>query len=285
MKIASTTCANCSASLAQVFDRCLTCGFDAGAPNVRDATTGAEASALEARYSEAVLRAEARGANDNRLAFERALGNSGVVVNCTLPYLRDFVTDPKMLYANYHQLVQGEVRKAALSERDQQRTVVDSILFRSYARFIRFGALSLSDRGLTSYGPYTLGLKTITVAHRSSVLEENAFVFVERHKLGAKTPIPSGYRSDWEHRSMLAVAKLEPYLDVGIQIAGFAKLLLQSEGDYATDKFMEVHIFGPFDFGAIESVSGPMPKKAMDIAIWESVKEEMIAAGKRVDEW
>lgn len=285
MKIASTTCVNCGAPLAQVLDRCFTCGFDVGFPNVREATSPAETASLEARYQVAVSLADARGAKDNHLAFERVLATSGVVVNCTLAYLKDFVTDPKMLYANYHQLVQGSVRKPALAERDQERTVVDSILFRSYASSIRFGALSLNDRGLTSYGSYALRLKPIAISHRASVLEENSFTFVERFKLGAKTPIPNGHRSDWESRGMLAIAKLGTSLDVKIQTGGFAKLLLLSHGDYATDQFMEVHIYGPFDFGAVECVSGPKPKKPLEIAIWEAVKEDAKAAGKRVDEW
>jgi hypothetical protein len=103
---------------------------------------------------------------------------------------------------------------------------------------------------------------------------------VEHHSLGAKTPIPPGFRSDWTNRSRLAVAKLEASLDVGIQKQGFAKLLLCSTGDYKTDEFMEVHIFGTFDFNAVECISGPLPKKAMDIAIWEAVKEDATLAGE-----
>ena len=238
------------------------------------------------RYSDAVNAAKSRGAGTTLLAFEKVMASSGAVVNCTLPFLRDFATQGKTLYANYHKGVHAGVRKIALQENDQQRTVVDAIMFGSYASSISFAALSLNDRGVESYGEYALKLRTITIADRATILEENSFDFVDHKKLGPKTSIPLGCRSDWDDRGRLAVAKLEPSLDTGpIQSGGFKRLLLSSEGNFKTDHFMEVHIFGTFDFNAVEAISGPVPKRGMDQAIWEAVKEEAKSAGKRVDEW
>jgi len=285
MTVSAERCFVCDETVESASDRCLTCGADVGAPNVRAATTSAEINALQARYDDAIHRAKARGAGDTLSAFEKALASSSAVVNCSLYFLREFVSKSNELYANYHRTVQSGVRKAAGPDRDQERTVVDAILFRSYASSICCAALSLNGQGLLSYGPYALRLRNIAVANRSSVLEENSFDFVDRHKLGAKTPIPMGYRSDWASRGKLAVAKLADLIDVGPQKGGFSQLLLKSNGDRSEDQFMEVHIFGTFDFSAVECITGPVPKKAIDAAVWDSVKEIVVALGKRVEEY
>ncbi len=284
MTIALSKCSVCDEVIDQTSDRCLTCGADIGAPNVRASTAAPEIEALQARYDDAVFRATARGAKGSLGAFEKALSRSSAVVNCNLSFLKEFVTQSKTLYANYHQAVQAGLRKTATPERDQERTVVDAIMFRSYAPSIRFAALSLNNSGLVSYGPYALKLRNIAVAHRASILEENSFDFVNHHSLGPKTAIPPGFRSDWNGRNRLAIAKLGDLLDVGPQKHGFSELLLKSDGNFERDQFMEVHIFGTFDFSAVECVSGPVPKKPMEIAIWEFVKEAVSKSGKRVEE-
>ena len=146
MTIATDKCLICSEPIDQTSDRCLTCGTDIGAPNVRSANSVPEVNGLQTRYDDAVFRATARGAGDSLLAFQKALARTGAVINCNLSFLKDFVTESKTLYANYHAAVQGGVRKVALPDRDQERTVVDSILFRSYAPSIRMAALSLTNR-------------------------------------------------------------------------------------------------------------------------------------------
>ena len=62
----------------------------------------------------------------------------------------------------------------------------------------------------------------------------------------------------------------------------FQSLILVDTGNRATDSFIEVHIFGTFDREAIDTVSGPKPKRrSRDVAIWEVVKENLRAL-KRV---
>ena len=225
-------CAVCGETNDHISDRCLTCGADIGAPNVRLARSAVERSALRVRYDDAVYRAQARGALDVLRLFERELASSGAVVNCSLSFLKDFVTQPKTLFANYHQTVQAGVRKAALPERDQERTVVDAIMFGSFASAVRFAALSLNNRGVESYGPYSLRLRDIAVANRSSLLEENSFDFVRRHSLGPRVAAPQGFRSDWNLRSELAVAKLGDLLGSDTRTSRFAQILLRSEGKF-----------------------------------------------------
>jgi hypothetical protein len=237
------------------------------------------------RYGDAVSRATVRGAGSTLTAFEAALRTtSAAVINCNLSFLKDFVTRSNSLYSTYHLSVQAQMRKPASMQHDQERAVVDAIMFRGFAPSIRFAALSLNNMGPISYGPYAITLKEIAVSHRSSLLEENSYKFVEHHGLGSKTLVPAGYRGSWSERTQLAVAKLGDRIDVGPQVGGFAKLLLTSNGNYDDDDFIEVHIFGPFDFGAVEQVTGPVPKKGPERAIWSVVKDAVIKAGKKVNE-
>ena len=279
------SCSVCGSTISAAADRCSTCGTDAGAPNVRAVQGPAEISALENRFEDALARADAHGARQETDHFRRALERSSAVVNCELPFLRDFVTRSTPLYANYHRGVQAGVRKAAEGERDRDRAIVDAIMFASYADEIRMAALSITDTGLASYGPYSMKLRDVAVAKRSSLLEENSFSFIRHHNLGFEVPIPLGYRSTWGGRAKLALAKLADFIAVGMNEADFQSLLLLDTGNRATDNFIEVHIFGTFDREAIDTVSGPkLKKRSRDIAIWEVVKENLKALKRKCHE-
>jgi hypothetical protein len=198
-----------------------------------------------------------------------------------LPFLRDFITRPNTLYANYHRGVLAGVRKAAEADADRDRTVADAFMFGSYSDQITMAALSLTDTGLSSYGAYSMKLRDVAVTNRSTLLEENSFSFIPRHKLTIRTPIPPGYRSTWAERARLAVAKLADFIAVAMKEAEFQSLLLVDSGQRDTDSFIEVHIYGAFDREAIDTVSGPRHKKrSRDIAIWEVVKETMRTLNK-----
>ena len=102
-------------------------------------------------------------------------------------------------------------------------------------------------------------LRDVAISHRSTVLEENSFSFVEHHGLGPKSSFPPGFRSDWTRRNLLAVAKLADLIDVGPQRGGF-QLLLQCSGKFETDQFMEVHILVPLISVQLNVSLGPFPK-------------------------
>jgi hypothetical protein len=261
-----------------IADRCSTCGADAGVPNVREVQRPSEVAALENRYRDALARADAHGARQETEEFIHTLGRSSAVVNCDLQFLKDFVTRPNLLYGNYHRGIQAGIRKAAEGEWDRDRSIVDATMFASYADKITMAALSMTDTGLTSYGPYSMKLRDVAVAKRASLLEENSYSFVQHHKLSIGIPIPAGYRSTWAERAKLAVAKMADFIEVGMNEVNFQNLLLVDTGNRATDSFIEVHIFGTFDREAIDTVSGPkLQKRSRDTAIWGVVKEKLTA--------
>ena len=275
----------CGSQISDVADRCSTCGTDAGAPNVREAQRPSEMAALENRFRDALARADAHDTRRETDDFARALERSSAVVNCELPFLKDFVTRPNLLFASYHRGVQAGIRKAAEGVRDRDRTTADALMFGSYSKDIEFAALSLKDTGLSSYGPYSLKLRNVAVEKRSSLLEENSFSFIRHHNLGFQVPIPPGYRSTWGERAKLAVAKLADFITCGMNETDFQSLVLLDTGNRETDSFIEVHIFGTFDREAIDAVSGPkLKKRSRDVAIWEVVKENLKALKKSCHE-
>jgi hypothetical protein len=235
-------CPKCDADLRGARDRCPTCGNDIGAPNVRQAGTIEELDAVGARYLAQVDDARARGAAAQADLFESAVKRSVAVVNCNIETLKELAAQPKSMYGNYDQGIRAGVRKVAEEVNDRHRASVAALLFGSAAEGIVYGALSLECRGLESYGAYCMQLRDIAVSDRSSVLEENSFVFVETHDLRPGRPIPAGYRAPWPNRHLLACAKLLPRIEATTNDAEFQGILLRSSGDRATDDFLEVRV-------------------------------------------
>jgi hypothetical protein len=280
------TCPNCGVQIAATEEKCPTCGEHVGAPNVRAAKSPDERLALERRYEAALRRAELRQSEKTVDEFRKAVENSIAVASCGLYPLRELASSPNTLYTNYYLGVRAEIRRAAELENDIQRRTVDAVLFGVYAEQIRFAALSIDGVGLKSYGKdglvYGLGLRDIAIAKRASLLEENSFDFVRRHSLETSSEFPQGYRSDWENRHKLAVAKLADLIWPKMPPVEFAGLLLASSGDRMSDQFVEVHIFGTFNINALASVSGTSnPKQNADRAVAAVVKGLLAQNGIR----
>jgi hypothetical protein len=279
-------CSNCGAPLDINRDNCASCGDYVGAPNVRAVNKPNERLALQERYQAALERAEARNAKDAVAGFQTAMEASMAVASCDLYRLRELAADTNALYSNYYLAVRGEVRRAAEAENDRQRRTVDALLFGGYADQIRFAALSLDGVGLRSYGKeglsYGLGLRDVAVAKRASLLDENSYDFVRRRNLDATSTVPPGYRSAWDNRHELVVAKLADLVGPETFGSEYPRILLNSEGDRATDQFVEVHIYGGFNLNAVSSVSGTStPKRPDDRAVVTVVKELLEKQGKR----
>ncbi len=115
------------------------------------------------------------------------------------------VSDNAGQYVNYEALVGSNARSAAAFANDAQRAVVAGALFGSYGCEIRYGVLSLSDRGLATDGDVYCKLKRLAVEERTSFLEVNSYDFVQ--KFGCNNH-PPGYRADWGNRSKLVAVKL-----------------------------------------------------------------------------
>ena len=249
-------CHKCGTEVPYSDDKCPTCGHYMGPPNVRAVRKPEETKALQIRYEKALEIAEADGTSDQLNKFETVMAKTCAVINVDLYYLHHFFLKDEPLYSTYSFQVRGQTRKSASARDDQQRRGIDGTILGGYAEEIRYAALSVDGSGLKSYGEYTMKLKEVAIAERSTLLEDNSYHFVEKHKIiaGAKTPL--GYRAIWGDRKKLTVAKLYKKITPQTSENEFARILLFSEGNRATDEFVEVHIYGAFDKNAVESVRG-----------------------------
>jgi len=264
-------CQRCGSKIPESVEKCLTCGYYAGPPNVRAAKSDEETDALNARYVEAIEKAELYGSYPQLLKLAEAAKNSCAVVNADLDFLFSFVTNPKLLYSTYSLTTKGQIRKPASRGDEEDRLAVESKLFGGYAGEIRYAALSLDGSGLKSYGAFTLKLREIAIADRTTLLEINSFDFVERYGIQPRQSLPIGYRATWEDKHKLVGAKLSERISPSISEAEFPKILLRSEGDRATDDFIEAHIFGVFDINAVDSIRGNSSVGSKDAAALLSV--------------
>jgi len=249
-------CSACGNKISEDRDTCSTCGAYAGPPNVREVCLVSEKEALERRFNKAIVDAHADGHGAKLDEFSQTIKDSRAVVAIDLGFLAGFMTRDEVLYSSYGLAVAGENRKAADGKNDKKRRGIEGFFFGSYAKSIRYAALSLDGKGLSSYGPFTLVLKDIAVMARATVLEENSYNFFDKHKAHIPDNFPPGYRALWGERYKLAVAKLKDRIVTTTSNNEFPAILLSCSGNRATDNFMEVHIYGTFDKAAVEAVVG-----------------------------
>ncbi len=246
-------CNECGSEISEVLSTCSTCGIFVGYPNVREVSKKEEVNALEERYQKALASAKGNCSLQN---FEEKVKHSFAVINVDIDFLHNFVISNKKLYTNYNRLVSSEIRKPAILEDDRRRRGVEASLFAGYAKDISYAALSIDGSGVESHGAFTIVLREIAIKNRATFLEDNSFHFVKKHKIQAGEGPPRGYRALWENRHKLATAKLEPRILATTSDSEYATILLYSTGNFDTNDFIEIHIYGTFDNNAIDHVKG-----------------------------
>jgi hypothetical protein len=203
------------------------------------------------------------------------------VINVDLLFLLQILPKDNLLYSTYQLGVRSQARKAAEPQNDQDRLGVEGTLFGSYGAQIRYAALSHDGSGLDSYEPYAIALKDLAVKDRATVLEENSYLFVERHDIRRGGAAPLGYRATWAERHKLAVSKLGARVSNVMTQVDFARLLLSGGSNRVSDEFIEVHIYGPLDNNAIESVRGKTKlKNTADRALAAKAKKHLSGMGR-----
>jgi hypothetical protein len=273
------TCKNCGSPVSDSADRCFTCGTDIGAPNVRAAER--ESAALERRYSQTIDQGRNSKRLDSLQLFQESMTKTCAVLNMDLRDLHHFVSRSRQLYTTYQLAVRSETRKAATESNDRERLSVEGLFFGTYGEKIRYGALSADGRGIKSYGEYSLRLKNVAVKDRASLLEENTYPFAKRHGMIAGSSIPAGYRSTWSERHKLAVAKLGSLVSAATTEKEYPQLLLTNGITRDSDKFIEVHIYGPMDGNAVETVTGKsIMRKQPDRGLAAEIKVYLKQAGQ-----
>lgn len=235
-------CASCENEVPFHARSCPVCQNDVGFPNVRAAEN--EETELENRYFEALASAKSGGSEDAVGRFDTALNSSNAVICRSLKSIIGFLQSENELYTSFYKQIGQSSRVAEYNQWDRGRESVDGILFPLYRDNIIFAALSLSDYGVSYYGNCHLVLSPEVIAHRSSAFEENPFLFCKRHGVIAGQPVPTGFRSTWENRHMLGVAKLQHNIDSSTSDDDFPGILI-SENSGEPD-FVEIHVYGQF---------------------------------------
>ena len=277
---------SCGQRIPEDVDRCPNCHLDVGAPNVRAASTPEECQALDERLAVALSDAYDRGCILELERFRDRVVVSEAVVCRNIGDVDSLTKSDNALYPTYYGLVQGESRLVGGTSADVDRHSVDAKFFPNYHNSIRFAALSLDRRGLTSYGNCTVVLRTDFIQDRASTFEENTLLFCIKRGGIPMGPLPPGHRSPWPTRDRLAAAKLHDRLSPGCPVSEFPGLLLQSRGDTMTDEFIEVHIFGPFTRRGIAHLSAELSSFSHDAdrVLWADLKQRLASQGTTFSE-
>lgn len=251
------TCPECKSTLIENLRHCPTCKYDAGAPNVRASLKPENIKKLDERYRVAFESAKTKDCLSSFEDFEKCINEkSGVVIAMPAKVIRDFLDDPRILYKNYEKLVGDKNRVPAQADNDSHRMAVAGFLFGTNANCIIYGALSLSDIGLPTYGQVYCRLKSIAIQKRTSFLESNSFKFVSDKKINFGDKLPLGYISDWENKHKIVLSKLSDLITSDQNEDEWQSILLQSNGvDRDKDEIIEAHIFEEFNHNAIDSIA------------------------------
>ena len=257
------TCSKCGASLSASMRHCPTCRSDAGAPNVRRCLITENLKALAERFEASRTRASDKGCSQEFIALEAIVKEkAGVVVSMPAIVARTLFEDPDSIYLNYEQLVGTKLRRPANPDNDRQRCAVGGLLFGSYADLIVYGVLSLTCKGLSTYGDIHCRLRSITIDKRTSFLETNGYRFIGDHGIATGDKLPVGYMACWRKRHELVLAKLASSLSTGQTESDWQAILIHSDGkNRENDDFVEAHIYEGFDRNAVESMVAFTDKK------------------------
>src|SRR5580704_16964066 len=106
--------AKCGAEFGDRDRFCPACEYDLGCPNVREADSPTERSALQLRYADARRVASRNKCKSEFGNFSDSVDKSSCVVVCMPgPVARDLATDPNKIYQNYEGLVAAGAEAAS----------------------------------------------------------------------------------------------------------------------------------------------------------------------------
>lgn len=279
-----TGCAKCGECLSESARFCLACGEDAGFPNVRMATRLEEVEHFEKRLATAFASAEAGGYLHALQGLGKAASASKAVIARPLRILLDLLENDRRPYSTYHMELNAGLRVPEDNVYDRTRTQFENALFPQFYVEIRYAALSLEGRWLHWFGDYAMILKEHMIGHRTTVFEENPYLFAKKHNLRMLDAFPPGYRTVWARRGELAMAKLFTRLDSNTDSAKYSSILMSGGSTDGSADYIEAHIFGPFNRSAIERIVGPVPKSREDKLLWRQLKRVAARSGVGVEE-
>lgn len=262
---------------------CPGCNADLGFPNVTLAESPLEHTALSKRLSDAEISTTVRGCRIVLDSFGDAALRSQVVIARSLGLIQWLLNSENQLYVSYYRQVHSGARIPEDNEWDPGRAAAESTISPYFYTELVYGALSLDGRGVKAFGAYSMVLRDNNIRLRTTLFEENSFLFCTRQKISAGKPAPAGYRASWSRRDALAKAKLHSRLDSETVAAKFPQVLLRDADDPIEADFIEAQIYGPIHQSAIERVVGPRPTSGPQRVIWKSVEASLKKIGASME--
>jgi hypothetical protein len=158
------------------------------------------------------------------------------------------------------------------------------LLFPEYSKKIVFAALSLDQRGDPYYGDFSITIRSDSIASRATVFHENSYWFLESRGIKAVGEVPAGYRTTWDDRGKLAVAKLSSKIAKGLKDNEFPALLLHPSSSGNDDgDFIEVHIYEGILGAAIECIRPNRPYLDGESHILRRLVRQAAQTGTTID--
>jgi hypothetical protein len=119
------------------------------------------------------------------------------------------------------------------------------------------------------------------IQHRATIFEENSTLWMKRHdiKMAEADNLPRGYRSTWNERHKLAIAKLAGGMSSATRDTDFPSILLKQGGSSDVDEFIEVHVYGPLTIRSFERVTLPVGSTRAKRVIRQSLEADLTKAG------
>ncbi len=236
-----TECSECGATIIYHERFCHACAADVGFPNVRQAII--EEPQLQQHYDTAIVDADIRGVQQQLNNFEKCVESSNAILVIPFNKVIEIVNSSHSLYTTFANNISSGARIAEDNKWDRGRTAAESTVHPLYHEDICYSVLSLTNVGLSYYGDCHITLNPKYIEKRTSVFEENAFIFMEKHQVIAGKGIPKGHRATWKRRGVLAVAKLHSKIEKDTKEDDFQSVLI-SDGDKDTGDFIEAQIYG-----------------------------------------
>lgn len=274
-------CNHCGFIIPSAANCCPHCGLPMLFPNVRAAELGEEVKSLDARYAASISDAQLRNAEKAVRDFEEHVARSEAVVAMPILEALRLANSEYEGHVTYYQRLESGARLLNDDAWDRPRHVADDILFMEYRKDIHFGALTLNERGVRSYGECFVVLHTHMIEHRSSIFHTNSGKFVRDRKidLTASPTLPWGFKSNWSRRGILSVPKLAHRIHNGTLSTEYPDILLQNGTTSADDDFIEVHTYGSFTIRTIKCVRVPGPLPGITSALVAILQDKLSRLG------
>lgn len=245
---------------------CYSCGTQLlGTINTRRASIKSEVLALEQNYLDAISNINTDGLNDEATELTTEVNNNGkAIINTSIDFIWEWLVKGNGPYESYRRQIIKNSRPRANFANDVQRALHDSLLFGTNIDII-YSALTIDEKGLSSYGEAAIILTIPPIINRTSALKMNSYLFIEEAVKSGWTidkPLPPGFMSTWITKDKLCISKLAKKLIKGMKKEEFARLILTSYGDRSTDEFIELYIFGKIVESTLEKIKIPSSAKS-----------------------